>query len=193
VSVNSLRGGQGCGPVQPGHQGSRHCTERARAVVTVTLQVTSDSYLFVPLFREAFGLPRNFWPYNFERQGSWELVVETMRAHFAHRGKEIIPASVQVYANGYIDPHDQTRLLTSLETVHADMITRITQFKAQTSHWVHNRRCGRLHANPLCFEHSHLGINMYISSFSNSSISYMLCLPTRTTFPPCPPGSKSRS
>jgi hypothetical protein len=26
------------------------------------------------------------------------------------------------------------RLLTSLETVHTDMITRITQFKAQTSH-----------------------------------------------------------
>jgi len=57
-----------------------------------------------------------------------------MRAHFHH--KEITPASVQIQANGYIDPHDQTRLLTSLET---DMITRITQFKAQTSHWVHNQ------------------------------------------------------
>ena len=96
----------------------------------MTLQVTTDSYLFVPLFCEAFGLPRNFWPYNFERQGSWELVVETMRAQFHH--KEITPRQpVQVYADGYIDPHDQTRLLTSLET---DMITRITQFKAQTSH-----------------------------------------------------------
>jgi hypothetical protein len=106
------------------------CTERARAAVTVTLQVTTDSYLFVPLFREAFGLPRNFWPYNFERQGSSELVVETMRAHFDH--KEITPASVQIYANGYIDPHDQTRLLTSLETVHTDMITRITQSRSTT-------------------------------------------------------------
>jgi hypothetical protein len=119
--------------VQPEHKGSR---QRARAAVTVILQVTTDSYLFVPLFREAFGLPRNFWPYNFERPASWELVVETMRAHFAH--KEITPASVQIQANGYIDPHDQTRLLTSLETAHTDMITRITQFKAETYHWVRN-------------------------------------------------------
>ncbi len=49
---------------------------------------------------------------------------------------------MQIYANGYIDPHDQPRLLTSLETVHTDMITRITQFKAQTSHWVHNQATG---------------------------------------------------
>jgi hypothetical protein len=79
--------------------------------------------------------------------------VETMRAHFAH--KEITPASVQIYANGYIDPHDQTRLLTSLETVHTDMITRITQFKAQTSHCQGpqpgNGGAADCTANPLCF------------------------------------------
>jgi hypothetical protein len=86
--------------------------------------------MFAPLFREAFGLPRNFWPYNFERPASWELVVQTMRAQFAH--KEITPASVQGNANGYIDPHDQTRLLTSLETAHTDMITRITQSRSTT-------------------------------------------------------------
>jgi hypothetical protein len=41
---------------------------------STALQVTTDSYLFAPLFREAFGLPRNFWPYNFEQPVSWEPV-----------------------------------------------------------------------------------------------------------------------
>jgi hypothetical protein len=77
--------------------------------------------------------------------------VETMRAHFAH--KEIIPASVQVYANGYIDPHDQTRLLTSLETVHADMITASpSSRRRRATARVHNQATAvRPTDNPLCF------------------------------------------